>query len=206
MRTSIWQQFSSNHSSSFTVVGEFEDSKTAHSAAEVFRNAARSIADWYAANEETRHAVVARTQEAPTPAELTVCQEYGIACEHALDRLANCRFHERIVAVYEKCVFVTSKTAVLCEGWAGEALFDQLMAKFALRTFVDEENSHAITVAISGTAPDPAVAQSIQASASTCLVTDDLNLNHEIPWFSVYLRHQTLPEETFSDYQIYLRR
>jgi hypothetical protein len=206
MRISIWQQFASNHSASFTVVGEFQDAQSANSAAEVFRTVAKSIDDWYTANETIREAVIDKRQEAPTPAELQVCEAYGITCERALDWLANCGFHETIVSVYNNCVFVTNRGYLLCEGWAGEALFDQLVAKFALRTFIDEENSTVVVVTLTCTAPDPAVAQAIQAVATAYLLNTEQNIFHEIPWIETYLRKQPQSEQTLRDYRIDLKR
>ena len=47
MRISIWQQFSSNHSSSFTIIGTFENSEAAQRAAIEFRAILEKIVGWY---------------------------------------------------------------------------------------------------------------------------------------------------------------
>jgi hypothetical protein len=206
MHISIWQQFGSNHSASFTVVGEFKDANTASVAAETLRDVAKSIVDWYSANEEARIAVIERTQESPTPAELHVCNDYEISCEKAIDWLANCGYSEDIVAVYDNYAFVTNRSYLLCGGWAGEALFDQLMAKLAVRAFVEEENSRALVVTITCTAPDVEVAKSIESTAGIYLVHDDVVSYRDIPWIGTFLRNRPAGQEILNDYQTYLKR
>jgi len=44
MRLSIWQQFSSNHSANFEIVGTFKTEELAHQAAEELREISRAIA------------------------------------------------------------------------------------------------------------------------------------------------------------------
>ncbi len=208
MRISVWEQFSSNHSASFTVVGQFQDAEAAYNAADEIRQAAKSIADWYSAHEAIQDAVIQGAQETPTDAELQVCQTYGISCERSLDWLANCGYSEQIVRVYDNCVFVTNRIYVLCEGWSGEALFDQLMAKLALRTFVEESNSFAALVTIACTAPEVAAAQSIHDTVADYLPvkSGEFNSHRDIPWIRTYLRKQKRGDETMRDYPIYLAR
>jgi hypothetical protein len=50
MKTSIWQQFSSNHSADFTLIGKFDTVEEAQAAAEIIRNFLTAVRDWYQEN------------------------------------------------------------------------------------------------------------------------------------------------------------
>src|SRR4051794_26197451 len=90
MRISIWQQFSSNHSSNFMLVGEFISTEAATNAANVLRQIAQSIDRWYLDHEEVRERLLEDRLEVPTEVELQICAQYGIENVQAVDWLANC--------------------------------------------------------------------------------------------------------------------
>lgn len=52
MRISVWQQFSSNNSARFTIVGMFKSPEMAKSAAETVEDVLKQIEDWHQANPE----------------------------------------------------------------------------------------------------------------------------------------------------------
>lgn len=58
MRISIWQQFSSNHSSGFTVVGEFATRSEAENAANKIREILYRLKDWHTARRRDGRLVV----------------------------------------------------------------------------------------------------------------------------------------------------
>jgi len=80
MKVSIWQQFASNHSSFFSVVGAFQTVEEAYHTAEIMRTILLQIAAW-------------RAQQSwsydydPTPIEKAFSQQYEVEWPMALDWL-----------------------------------------------------------------------------------------------------------------------
>lgn len=83
MRLSIWQQFSSNHSGSFTVVGRFATEDAARTAAEMLREIIQRIDAWYddPANEEQIEKGGPTGLRILSPVEAEVKQEYDLEWE-----------------------------------------------------------------------------------------------------------------------------
>jgi hypothetical protein len=79
MRIVLWQQFSSNHSGWFTLVGSFDTSETAELAAERLTRLFRDIADWYQKpeNEASLH-LFWEDFVPPTPPEIEFANELGV--------------------------------------------------------------------------------------------------------------------------------
>ena len=77
MRVSIWRQFSSNHSNSFTVIGTFKTPEIAYTVADRLRTILVEIAQWYEADPEW----AANYQELGllSPPEVEYSEQYGIA-------------------------------------------------------------------------------------------------------------------------------
>ena len=79
MQIHIWQQFSSNHSADFTVVGEFDSPETARTAAETLRDMIQYIVEWHFANPDAYpFKLEAAENMPPSPAEQALAQQYGI--------------------------------------------------------------------------------------------------------------------------------
>lgn len=139
MRISVWQQFSSNHSASFTVIGVFEDPTIAQTAAETIRGAVQQITDWYAEHEVERDAVVRESVSPPTQAELQVCEQFDITCQWAVDWLADCGLDEGHINHFYQFVTVSNVAETGgCETWSGADLFESLMEKLASYVFIRE--------------------------------------------------------------------
>src|SRR5690349_18626426 len=88
MRVTLWQQFSSNHSSHFTVVGEFPTPEAAQEAAQRLRAFFDEINAWFEKPENV--SLKERRDEgqlwAMSQPEREVSQQYGIAWpEYTLD-------------------------------------------------------------------------------------------------------------------------
>lgn len=188
MRLSLWRQFSSNHSSNFTIVGEFQSPELAQQAASQLRQAAKAISDWYDANPEIQQSIVEGFMENPTLAELQICQQYDLTCDRAIDWLANCGYADDCVAIYGNYVFLQNLVnGGRCENDAGEALFDQLMAKLGGRVTVDEENTTAVLTTITCVAPNDSIAQAITQNARQYLQRDQETLiSVSIPWLAYH--------------------
>src|SRR6266498_1068126 len=81
MRVAIWQQFSSNHSARFTVVGRFDTPTKADGAAHELKHILQVIADWYNVHPELIKAWDTRSSQnapAPTEPEMQFSQQYGV--------------------------------------------------------------------------------------------------------------------------------
>lgn len=80
MQLTLWQQFTSNHSSGYTVIGRFESADAAHKAGEQLRDILTQIATWHQAYYE-QHGVYFGAHHVPpppTPIEEQLAQRYAI--------------------------------------------------------------------------------------------------------------------------------
>src|SRR5215467_11223655 len=111
MHILIWQQFSSNHSANFTVVGTFASSGEANKAAEALLVTLKTISDWYSdpANAE----IVRKRQENAddaykyTPPEVAMKNQYQLDETFIpIDWIKGCI--EEAVHVFENRVFVNN--------------------------------------------------------------------------------------------------
>ncbi len=85
MRVSIWQQFSSNNSSSFTVVGVFDTPETAQRAAAEVRNIIEAMKVWHKEHPEEGDDILRSGGYPPTPAEVEVGKRFGFDWEQAVE-------------------------------------------------------------------------------------------------------------------------
>jgi hypothetical protein len=90
--------------------------------------------------------------------------------------------------VYQSLVFLSNNLAGLCDNSVGEALFDQLMAKFARKVAVDEENTTVILMAVTFHVPDQAAAETLGHTLGSILTHDDSDATEQVvmPWLGYY--------------------
>lgn len=81
MRVSIWQQFSSNHSAGFTVVGTFESAEKASEVATKLSTLFKSIHEWH----EQHPGHVDAGNVDPIPPEVEFAQQYSVEWDYAVD-------------------------------------------------------------------------------------------------------------------------
>jgi hypothetical protein len=81
MKIAIWQQFSSNHSAGFTVVGTFETPEKAQQAANTIQKMVDTIYEWHRQNDTER----IHGSMPPFPPELAFAQQYSVDWNKALD-------------------------------------------------------------------------------------------------------------------------
>jgi hypothetical protein len=135
MRVSIWQQFGSNHSSSFTVVGEFPTEIDANQAADELRRIVQSIADYYAANPEIEEKWNSEGAMPPTPPEFEMAAKYDVPIniEYGLDWIWGKMLIDEAVIQFGKLVFVTHPG----DTWHGGHPFDYIVEKLGGKARVD---------------------------------------------------------------------
>src|SRR5688572_16759287 len=124
MKVSIWSQFSSNHSSSYTVVGEFESSEAAQHAKAILQRMLFEIVDWKTRSDtaEADHNMI----------ENGYAQKYGIKWDESIDWLNSLSnvyddFQQRIqehLAVFAHNLVIDSNG----ETWQQGEQFERLMA------------------------------------------------------------------------------
>src|SRR5262245_24300638 len=84
MRVSIWRQFSSNNSSRFTIVGVFESSQKANSAAEKLREIFSQIEAWYKEHPKEAEEIAESGGEEISEIEKQLGAQYNIAWDRAM--------------------------------------------------------------------------------------------------------------------------
>lgn len=153
MRISIWQQFSSNHSSNFTVVGIFP---TVDQAAEKAKLLHQMIADIQDEQHQLELQRKLPDNYKPVQIEMALSEEYGVEWRFSLDWAWQVDYAVRQIDNY---VIVQN---VLAETWNGPHPFDQLLERFGAQTLVREEmeGSH-IEVDVSATAPNQQIVDTI---------------------------------------------
>lgn len=159
MRISIWQQFSSNHSARFTIVGHFENTQQANKAADELRHILKSIVDWNETHPELAEMWNSGDLPEPTEPEVQFSKQYGVNWgESAIPW-----FWQAKVITLDNIVFVDS------DGQAddGAQPFHSLVAKLGARVFIEgqiewDDAWRQVSVELSCSAPNEAVAQAIE--------------------------------------------
>jgi hypothetical protein len=145
MRISLWQQFSSNHSARFTVVGTFDSpAKANEAAAELQRILARIETWWGELSPEEWNKWRDKTETSElTPPEHEFSQHYKVDWPFTINWYTWASWHHENspVTVFEKFVFVESPHYYI---WHGPQPFEELMIRFGANVALesDESQSH----------------------------------------------------------------
>jgi hypothetical protein len=124
MKLQLWQQYSSNHSSTFTVIGEFPTPEAAKHAADELRAILKKIADWHTEQKNANFDWWIQWQwlKDPTPPEKEIAIKYQVEWRNGaidwFDRV-------RISIVLDRFVFVHPRGDLIADGKP----FDQLMKR-----------------------------------------------------------------------------
>jgi hypothetical protein len=171
MKVSLWHQFSSNHSASFIVVGQFESEAWAEQVATEVRLIIREIGEWWQQlpDEEWKsvHDELERTNQL-TPPERTIQQRYQISNWRRRSRtplLDWVRYEQAPEAVHRIGTLVTinQQALSLCgDTWFGPAPFDEILRKLGGAVVAScAEFDWDFSINIRGIAPDAETAQRI---------------------------------------------
>lgn len=171
MKISIWRQFSSNHSSRFTVVGEFQTTEAATQAVAELKALAEAISKWYEDNPDDLEERMSGELVDPTPPEIEFGQRYQIDWnEYSVDWWTD----QLPVTQYERLVFVNGT-----ESDVGAKPFDQLLQKIGGTPAVDgvlvdngDEAYFNVVVNVSCQAPNPETTEGIVAATSIYFEAD----------------------------------
>jgi hypothetical protein len=169
MRISIWQQFASNHSAHFTLVGAFESDEWAGVVAYEMRQMLRTIGEWweqfedYAPRYAKERELIARGEL--TPPEQRYKAEYLVdwcrrrGKEVPLD-WPHGQWAAGSVTLYENLVFIEPSNNT----WMGPVPFDTILSKLGATVAAYCETGNNLAVTIAATAPDEAVAMQMVES------------------------------------------
>jgi hypothetical protein len=187
MRLSIWQQFSSNHSGWFSVVGTFETVEQAQSSYEEIRQMLFSIDQWHREHKEESSAQRAGSTE-PVPPEAEFAKQYQVRWPATIDwtNWANYDLEDNPVyagvdarksaeRLIDNAVSILGRTVSIGspdQTWMTKQPFEDLLAHFGAETTgydMDTIESEAFEVVethphLMFTAPDIPAAEQIEAA------------------------------------------
>lgn len=162
MKLTLWQQFSSNHSAAYTVVGQFENADAAHKAGDQLRDILAQIAAWHRAYYDSHGEYFGLYwDEFPplTPIEKQLARQYEV--ETAWKSGVDWAMRDDVVQkvnVFHDLVIVTS-----FETWHLKQPFSALIARMGGTAFADDYFDTQILVTITCDAPDMGTVNALTA-------------------------------------------
>jgi hypothetical protein len=174
MRVSIWQQFSSNHSASFSLVGQFESAEWAEQVADDLRNMLQAITDWWAQFDDREEATQIenrfRRKGQLTPPEEEFQKQYGVewSKDYRTKRLCPLDWigpnAANAVSVYKNVIFIQPRG----DTWIGPQPLDAIMRGLGGRVAAEcEVYDSYLAVTITCDAPDEVTAEAMVAEVKS---------------------------------------
>jgi hypothetical protein len=164
VRLSIWQQFSSNHSVSFTVVGTFETPEAAQKAATELRQVLATIAAYMQERRESpdflrEYSHASYPNETLIPSEEAFKRQYAVEWPYHLDWLPwDAGKAREAVQVYDRLVQVEN----LGNTYIGQKPMDDLLARLGgAVVYWCEPDTGGYVTHVYCTAPDEITAEAI---------------------------------------------
>lgn len=185
MRVSIWQQFSSNNSSSYVIIGSFATPERANEAAAEFKTLLQRLWEWYQAHPEIRDAVLNEEGHELTDAERQIGKDYNIEFEDAVEWIAReetLEFLPDAVTTFENLLFVATVTETVTE----DTPFAHFMYQLGARVEFEEEMQAYLLIGISARAPDASTALFIKSVSEAYFMRDHNILWQRPPWVLFY--------------------
>lgn len=176
MRISIWQQFSSNHSSSFTVVGKFGSTEKTIGAEIIFKQLLKRIREY-----REYDARIDGNEDAPTWPEVEIAEQYGFKWDAGIDWVyEDADINEHVIR-FEDYVFVTT---AITDTWQGPESLQNLMQKLtdAVHLKVHEHGEDKIILTqLECEAPNQEMSDFIYKEVVSYLKSTDIE-NLTAPW------------------------
>ncbi len=195
MRISIWQEFGSNNSARFTVVGIFESAEKASRAAAELMHMVKAVLDWYynPENAEALEKWEGGPLPPPSPVEIQFAQHYNVEwSECSLDWLYLDPDGNGPVRAFENLVLIDGT-----ESYLGSKPADALIKKLGGEPLVDgsiiynsdtggDDLTGEIRVSVSCVASDETAAQAIHEEITAYLnaAKQDHTRLYDTPWRS----------------------
>ncbi len=170
MRLSIWQQFSSNHSADFTVVGTFQSPKAAHQAAAELRSVLETIQKWYRQpeNQKTIEAILEEMSREggsiPMPVEVELGEKYGIEWD---EQTPDAPWYEESADVTQAVIvrdhhIIVESRRTNARTWSGSGVMTKLVRKLGAQAYgYDGISGRKFIVVLTWAAPDESTAAAI---------------------------------------------
>jgi hypothetical protein len=162
MKLSLWHQFSSNHSSSYIVVGQFETQEWAEQVKLEVHSIVREIGGWWNQHDDTERKSILdelRRTDRLTPPEQTIRRRYQVNLWPLLAFRDWLRDEEALESIFQvgTLVFIVSG-----ETWAGPQPFNEILRKLGghVAETIEEGDSY-IVLNLRMIAPNEEVAQSL---------------------------------------------
>lgn len=182
MKVSLWQQFSSNHSATFSIVGRFDSAAKADDAANELRHILSVINDWCDAHPELTKpwkGVGSRDMPPPTEPELQFSQQYGVEwSKTSIDWIRRAQ-----ISTFNELVFLDPRQS---ETYVSAYPFNAIMAKLGGDVGVHGDVMWRPSVRqrlhfeVSAQAPDEATAEKLLGVIEPFLTTPRIHF-HENP-------------------------
>jgi hypothetical protein len=171
MRLSLWQQFSSNHSAYFTVVGTFESTEKANAAAAELRRILGTIDEWHYQHPGRLN----QDGLEPTSPEVEFAQQYGV------------EWTDAPVWFYDSSVPVLDKSVILSSGetWSAPTPFIGILKKLGgavVYSIEADEPLAQFSVKITCTPSDEAIASQLAERILTYLDLPE-PWDYRPPWY-----------------------
>lgn len=170
MKLSVWQQFSSNHSASFTIVAQFETAELAEVAGEEMRTMLFEISNWWSEqeNQDEIEDYVRQNGGLSAPEKQYAVkyqiEEWGQGRNGVLDWVQS-KSAVDAVSVFERLVIVNQAKSET-DTWAGARPFDEILRKLGAKVAVDGEGLETyLAMNLRCNAPDKATAETICKTA-----------------------------------------
>lgn len=200
MKITVWQQFSSNHSASFTVVGKFPSVEAAQKAEAEINDILQQIETWWENLSEADHELwLERVQEQRlvTPVETALAQNYGIEWQYGLDRHIWFwdEHYYNAVQNFEHFLFIQNPN--LDDFWREPQPFNYLLEKLGAEVAVFSDSSKnypntLLCIELSFLCPDELMAKLIEDEIRDYIATP----NTSPPWATAYSEVRNIHEFT----------
>lgn len=182
MRLSIWQQFSSNHSSVYRIVGTFGSPAEAEEAAKTIRHILDQIVVWHNHYHAQTGEIFGVDQMHPVPAtplEVDIGRQFGMEWVEGIDWLSEVMDVFSRVQVLDKWIFLDSGMT-----WQQTPVLDELLARLGSHTVVVGQSDRTkILFDIHAVAADEASAQVILKEVGGYLYrVSKKSYRIDIPW------------------------
>jgi hypothetical protein len=187
MKVSIWQQFSSNHSTRHLIVGKFQTAQNATDAGERLHKVILQIWEWYNAHPEEQEFISESLGHPATEAEQLVAQEYNIAFPEGIDWIAA----EDESNIFDSSITTFENHLFLGERWDSMTAiepFAELVKKLGGELIYPREARQLLYVNLNATAPDEPTAEFIHYQAERFITKNrgGRSVNMRAPWSNFY--------------------
>jgi hypothetical protein len=160
MKLTLWQQFSSNHSAAFTVVGVFADADKAEAAARTIREVVEKLHEFYRRRFPDAGDFLEWAEEIDirflSVFEIEMRQKYKIR-PNAWTQPPDWAYNSTPVHQFKHMVFISSRG----DTWSGYQPLDSLIKKTGGKFYVSEESRAACYLTLTCEANDAASAKQL---------------------------------------------